>query len=164
MSARVLVSWLVWWLVSAALWLALVDKVDARELWVGAAAAAIAATAAVLVRSQRDQVLRPRVRWLRRAWRPLLGLVVDLWPLTVALVRRGILRREETGALTTVPFEATGDDPEQFAHRVLTEALGSLAPNTLVVEIDRERGVLIAHELVPTGRVERNARPLGPRP
>src|SRR4051812_39859501 len=103
---RTVFAWIGWWVASAALWLALVDKVDAKEWWLGAAAAAVAATAAVLVRAQRDVLLQPRLRWLRGAWRPLIGLAGDLRPLVVALWRRGVLRRDETGAIRELPFEA----------------------------------------------------------
>jgi hypothetical protein len=161
---RSVLAWIAWWIAGAALWLVLVDKVDAKEWWLGAAAATLAATAAVLVRSQRETLMRPRARWLRGAVRPASGMARDLVPLTAALWRRGVLRRDETGELTELPYACTGDDGEQLAHRVLTEPLGSLAPNTVVVEIDSDRGVLVAHELVPSGRVEDNALPLGPRP
>jgi hypothetical protein len=54
------------------------------------------------------------------------------------------------------------DDPRDGAHRVLTATLGSIAPNTVVVDIDLERRTLLAHELVPSGDVARSALPLGP--
>jgi multisubunit Na+/H+ antiporter MnhE subunit len=59
-----------------------------------------------------------------------------------------------------VPYTAVADDPGDAAHRVFTEALGSLAPNTLVVGIDRERRVLIVHELEPTADPAARVKPL----
>jgi multisubunit Na+/H+ antiporter MnhE subunit len=142
-------AWLIWWALLAALWLALVDTVVWPELVAGAAAAAIAATGAVVVRGQRRFLLRPRAAWARHALGPLRRTVTDLGPLAVALWRRGILRRDEHGELAEVPYAAVGDDPHDASHRVLTEALGSLAPNSIVVDIDRDRRVLLVHELVP---------------
>src|SRR5919206_4835110 len=81
-----------WWVLCAALWLALIDRIRLDELLTGVVAATIGAVAAVLVRQERQVVLRPRARWLRHAWRPMLGLVTDLVPLTRALVLRGVLR------------------------------------------------------------------------
>jgi multisubunit Na+/H+ antiporter MnhE subunit len=157
---RDLLSWLTWWALLAGLHLLLVDSVVGPELATGAVAAAIGATGAVLVRRQQHVLLRPRARWLRGAWRPLAGMVGDLVPLTRVLVARGLLRRGGSGALVEVPFDATSDDPEEAAYRSLTEALGSLAPNTIVVDVDRERGMLLAHQLRPTYRAASSATPL----
>src|ERR671933_1991854 len=92
----------VWWALLAALWLALVDTVVVPELVVGAVAAAIAATGAVVVRGQRRLLLRPRAAWLR-AVPPALGrALIDLAPLLAALWRRGVRRSDEHGALVEV--------------------------------------------------------------
>jgi multisubunit Na+/H+ antiporter MnhE subunit len=153
-------AWLVWWVLLAALWLALVDTVAVPELVTGAVAAAIAATGAVLVRSQRLLLLRPRAAWLRHAGRPLLRVGLDLGPLLRALWRRGIRRRDEHGVLVELPYAAVAQEPRAAAHRVFTETLGSLAPNTIVVGIDRERRMLLVHQLVPTDDPAADANPL----
>jgi multisubunit Na+/H+ antiporter MnhE subunit len=157
---RLLPVWLTWWLILAALYLLIDDTVQAPELVAGAIAAAAGATGATLVHRERQVLLRGDWRWLRAAWRPLLGLVADLWPLARALVARGVLRREERGVLVEVPFDATGDGPDDTARRVVTEALGSLAPNTIVVRVDTDRGRVVAHQLVPTDDPARRATPL----
>jgi multisubunit Na+/H+ antiporter MnhE subunit len=152
-------AWLAWWLALAALYLLLADTVVVPELATGAVAAALGATAAALVRRARPAP-RPQARWLGAALRPLLGVIGDLAPLARVLVVRGILRRPGAGALVEVPFRATSDDPDDVAHRALTQALGSLAPNTVVVDIDKERGVLIAHQLSLTSDAASRATPL----
>lgn len=158
----VAVAWLVWWVALAALYLLLIDTTLLPELVTGAVVAAVGATGAVLVRRQRHLLLRPRARWLRGAWRPLTGLVTDLVPLARVLVTHGMLRRPSPGRIVEVPYHHMGDDPEDAAHRALTQALGSLAPNTLVVDIDSERGVLLAHQLAPSDDAATAATPLGP--
>jgi multisubunit Na+/H+ antiporter MnhE subunit len=155
-------AWVIWWVVLAGLWLALVDTVVTPELVAGAVAAAIAATGAVVVRQQRRVLLRPRAVWLLAAWRPLLASVTDLRLLAVALWRRGVRRRPEEGRLVEVPYDAVGEDPEAAAHRVLTQALGSLAPNTLVVGVDHERRTMLVHQLVATDDPAAEAQPLPP--
>ena len=140
-------AWLIWWALLAALWLALVDTVVVPELVTGALAAAIAATGAVVVRGRRRLLLRPRAAWARAALGPLRRTVTDLGPLAVALWRRGILRRDERGALTEVPYTAVGDDP-------------SASVNTLVVDIEADRRTLVVHELVPTDDPAARAKPL----
>jgi multisubunit Na+/H+ antiporter MnhE subunit len=140
-------AWLIWFALLFALYLLLVDTVLVPELVVGAIAAAVGATGAVLVRSQRRLILRPRARHLRAAGPPLLGLFGDLPRLARVLVARGILRRPERGELVETPFTALRDTPEDATERAFAEALGSLAPGEIVVAIDRERGVLVRHRL-----------------
>jgi multisubunit Na+/H+ antiporter MnhE subunit len=151
---RLLRVWLAWWAVLAALYVLIDDSVLVPELAVGALAAAIGATGATLVHRERRVLLRGDARWLRVLWRPLLGLLTDLWPLVRALPRRG------GGQLVEIPFDATTDSPRDTARRALTEALGTLAPNTIVVRIDTERGVVVAHQLVPTGDPAAQATPV----
>jgi multisubunit Na+/H+ antiporter MnhE subunit len=153
-------AFVAWWVLCAALWLALVDRTRLDELLTGVVAATIGATASVLVRQERRIVLRPRARWLVQIWRPLLALVTDLWPLTRALVVRGVLRRPGTGQVHEVELDAVGATPEQAAFRVLTAAIGSVGPNTVVLDVDEDEGVVRAHQLVPTSDPERSAMPL----
>jgi multisubunit Na+/H+ antiporter MnhE subunit len=153
-------AWLIWWVLLAALWLALVDTVLVPELVAGAVSAAIAATGAVIVREQRRLLLRPKAAWIRSAGRPLRRTVTDLGPLARALWRRGIRRRDEHGAMAEVPYAAVGDTPDAATHRAFTQALGSLGPNTLVVGVDRDRRVLLVHQLVPTDDPAADAKPL----
>jgi len=153
-------AWLVWWALLAALWLALVDTVVVPELVAGAVGAAIAATGAVLVRGRRQILLRPRAAWLPAALRALVRFGPDLLKLATALWRRGVRRGGEGGRLVEVPYSAVADDPEAAAHRALTEALGSFAPNSIVVEVDRDRRVLLVHELVHTDDPAAGAKPL----
>ena len=147
--------WLTWWVLLAALYVLIDDSVLLPELVVGALAAAIGATGATLVHRERQVLLKGDVRWLRSLWRPLAGLVGDLWPLLRALPRRG-----GTGGMVEIPFDATTDGPRDTARRALTEALGTLAPNTIVVRIDTDRGVVIAHQLVSTDDPAAGATPV----
>jgi multisubunit Na+/H+ antiporter MnhE subunit len=147
--------WLTWWVLLAALYVLIDDSVLLPELVAGALAAAIGATGATLVHRERQVLLKGDVRWLSALWRPLAGLVGDLWPLLRALPRRG-----GTGGLVEIPFDATTDGPRDTARRALTEALGTLAPNTIVVRIDTDRGVVIAHQLVSTDDPAAGATPV----
>jgi multisubunit Na+/H+ antiporter MnhE subunit len=151
----------VWWVLCGALWLALVDRTRLDELLTGIVAATLGATAAVLVRQQRQVILRPRLRWLARSGRVLLSFVPELWPLTRALVLRGILRRPGTGEIVELPFSAVEEAPRDAAFRVLSVTLGSFAPNTIVIGVDADARVLRAHQLVPTSDPARSAMPLG---
>jgi len=142
-------AWLAWLLLSAALWLALVDRVPLQELAAGAGVAALAASAAVIVRRRRPVLLAPRPRWAGRLLRALAGLAGDLPLLARVLWRRGLLRREPGGgALVEQPFGALDPhDGAQAAERALSLSIGSLAPATVVVDLDEERAVLVSHRL-----------------
>jgi hypothetical protein len=135
-------AWLAWWTLLTALYIVLVDSRRLEELVAAVAVGALGAGAAVLVRQERDVVLRPRPRWILRELRALGRWPRDLVALAVALVRR------PRGEVIEVPFAATGDDPEDAARRALAVAGRSLAPNTIVIAIDEERGVLIEHRLM----------------
>ena len=142
-------AWVTWFVLLYALYLLLADNTVLPELLTGVVAAAIGATGAVVVRAQRARLLAPRPRMLAGAWRPLLGVFGDLVPLIRVLVSHGMRRRPSPSRITETPFTALSDSGEDAAERAFAEALGSLAPNTIVVGLDRERGVLLTHRLAP---------------
>jgi multisubunit Na+/H+ antiporter MnhE subunit len=151
--------WIAWWLALALLYLLLDDSLKLPELAVGAIAAAVGATGATLV-ARHSPAARPQGRWLIAALRPLLGVFGDLAALASVLVRRGILRHDDAGVLVEVPFRATSDELDDVAYRAWTETLGSLAPNTVVVDVDKTRGILLAHQLHATSDAPARAAPL----
>jgi len=154
-----IIAWVGWWLASAALYLVLVDTVALPELVTGAVIATVAASGATLLRAQRRVVMRPRVRWLAGLWRPVLSYPTDLWTVTRALARR----EPAPGKLYALPFEPGVDSGRSAARRVLGPTAGSFAPNTIVVGLDSERGLLLVHQLVPSADPVADADPLGLR-
>src|SRR2546423_1095425 len=102
-------AWIACWALSAALWLALIDNTHFQELMAGVVVAALGATAAVLVRSQRRVVLRPRVGWLLGLWKPVAAYPRDLVLVVLALARRA------RGRIVAVPFAAGEEGPEEAA-------------------------------------------------
>jgi multisubunit Na+/H+ antiporter MnhE subunit len=147
-------AWAGWWVVSAGVWLWLVDNTHVPELIVGAGVSTLAATAAVVVRQQRLVVLRPRGRWLLRLWRPLVTFPRDIWLLARALPRRRV------GRFYALPAHVGGDDPHAAAQRVLMQGAASFSPNTYVIGTDVDRELVLVHQLVLTGDVESDADPL----
>src|SRR4051794_15292655 len=134
-------AWVGWWLVLLGFWLVLSNAATAQDLGAGAVVAAIGATASVLVRSQRRFVARPRAVWVVRLVRPVSAIPGDLVRLA------GALARPSGGELVEVPFTPGGDSPEAAARRMLAAGAGTLAPAAIVVDVDEERGVLLAHRL-----------------
>jgi hypothetical protein len=150
------VAWIGWWVVSAAVYLVLVDSVSPAELVTGSVIAIIGASGATLVRAQRRAVMRPEPAWLLRLWRPVVRYPVDLLTLTRALVKR----RPVQGRLFALTFDPGPDDARSAARRVLGPTAGSFAPNTFVVGFDPVRGLLLVHQLLPSGDPIADADPL----
>jgi multisubunit Na+/H+ antiporter MnhE subunit len=135
-------AWLGWWALLAALYVVLTDSRRLEELVAAGVVGALGATAAVIVRGERELVLRPRpsdvVGELRNVLR---------WPRDLALLATALVRRP-AGRVVEMPFELTGDEARDAGRHALAVAGRSLTPNTIVIAVDEERGVVRAHELV----------------
>ncbi|MDQ3752678.1 MAG: Na+/H+ antiporter subunit E [Actinomycetota bacterium] len=142
--------WFAWWIGLVLLWQLFVNTFAAPEVFAGLLAAAIAATAAEVVRGQGLVHFHPNPRWLLRARKLPFAVLVDCRIVMGALWRQ--LRRPQLaqGTFTAVPFTAGGDDAEAAARRAIYVAAISLTPNTFVVGIDREKDTMLVHQLVST--------------
>ncbi|MGH3515406.1 MAG: Na+/H+ antiporter subunit E [Pseudonocardiaceae bacterium] len=149
-------SWLAWWVLLMALWIILDWSLDVAELLVGAGVAAAGAVAAELVGHQTDSHFRVRIRWLI----PLLGLPGQVLRDTVivfAALGRLLIRGEQPASgFVEVPKVWGDESTEGISRRVLLMGGTSVAPNTFVLGMDRERDVMVVHYLVlPTQRAAR---------
>jgi multisubunit Na+/H+ antiporter MnhE subunit len=140
--------WVAWYVPLVVLWLAFVDTFAPEEMIVGLVAAAIAATAADLVRSQDLVRFRMETRWLRGLPQLPWQVLHDTWLLTVALWRH-CTGRPVRGVFRVVPFPSEADDARSAARRALVTALCSVAPNTVVVGVEGHEGEMLVHQLVP---------------
>jgi multisubunit Na+/H+ antiporter MnhE subunit len=140
----------VWWLAFFGLWLALVGTKAWLELVAGACAATIGLIALAVVTAQGLLGFRFHPRWLVEAGRPLARIVPDFLLLARALLER----RRRAGAFRAIPFDPGGDTPLGAGRRAFVTIAGSLAPNTLVVDVDRERNLLLVHEFDPKAAPE----------
>jgi multisubunit Na+/H+ antiporter MnhE subunit len=114
----------------------------------GLVAAAVAATAAELVRDQDLVRFRLQVVWLRDLYRLPGQLLGDSWTLAAALWRQ-LTGRRVRGVFRALPFPTEGDDARSAARRSLVTGVVSLTPNTYVVGIEGDEGVMLVHQLVP---------------
>jgi multisubunit Na+/H+ antiporter MnhE subunit len=142
--------WFAAWVAGYALWLLLTDSVRLIELFAGVAVAAIGATGFELVRRQRlaQQAIRPSL--ISRAWRVLSHIVPDVGRLTRAAVLQLFQREPVRGRIVAMPLGFAGDDPESRAGRAVAAGLGSIAPNSIVIGVDQDSGLLLVHQLEPT--------------
>jgi multisubunit Na+/H+ antiporter MnhE subunit len=144
---RRITAWAIGWLLAAALYLLLIDITDLPELLVGAGAAALAATGLELAREQGLIGDGIRRRWLLRLYRPIMKVPTDILIVSLMAVRAIADRRPRHGTFRALPFNSGGDAELASGRRALVEAMGSLAPNTFVIGIDEDQGLILAHQL-----------------
>lgn len=95
---RRVTTWLAWWALLFAFWLVLTFTPVVSELVVGAAAAAIAATAAELEWHERLIGFRPRLTWVLRVYRLPLEIARDTFTVFGLLFHHLTGRKEMQGA------------------------------------------------------------------
>jgi hypothetical protein len=145
------IFWLGWWLFCFVLWMLLVFKTEALEFVAGAVAAALAATAAELVRSLGYAPFAGELRWLRWVARLPREVAVDCAVLTRALWLQLAGKRRIEGSFRVIHFEGCGgDDPHSEARRAVAKWLGGVSPNAYVVGFDEKREIVLVHQLVRT--------------
>jgi hypothetical protein len=138
---------------TAGLYLLLIDTTSLPELYAmaGVVLLAVLALAASLERGFTEAAIRGR--FLRRAYRPVLQVPGHIWLLLAETADQIVHRRASRGQFRAVSF-AAGDEPDDIGRRALSEILGSLAPNTIVIGVDTERQLLLVHQLHRTGTPE----------
>jgi len=148
-------AWLVWWVLLISFWVILDDSIALDELLAGAGAAALAATLAELVGHQAATRFRMRAGWVI----PALGLpgqvVRDTVIVFAALWRRLAHGEQPPSGFREIPARFGDDSDEGVTRRVLLVGGRSVAPNTFVLGIDRERNVMVVHQLVNEGKPAR---------
>jgi multisubunit Na+/H+ antiporter MnhE subunit len=137
--------WIAWYLPLVVLWLAFVDTLALAEVVVGLVAAAVAATAAEVVRDQDLVRFRIRLSWLRDLYRLPGQVLADSRVLTVALWRQ-LTGRPMQGRFRALPFPIDQDAARSAGRRALVTGFVSLTPNAYVVGIEDD-GVLLIHQL-----------------
>jgi multisubunit Na+/H+ antiporter MnhE subunit len=65
-----------------------------------------------------------------------------------ALARRLLRGEQPDSGFREVPVRIGDDSPEGVSRRVLLVGGRSVAPNTFVAGIDRDRGTMLVHQLV----------------
>jgi hypothetical protein len=154
MSVRAVGIVVMSWIALAAVYLLLVDLLTLPEIFTGAAVAVIATIGSELVRAHGVARSRPVAQGVVRAWKPVARAPKDFGLVCLAIATR---RR---GRLRALPFRHGGGDPAQQGRRAMAEALGSFAPNTIVLGVDEARDLIFAHQLVVTGDPEQAIDPL----
>lgn len=158
-AARRVGSWLAWWVLMMSFWVMIDNSVETDELLAGAGAAALAAVFAELVTYQAATRFRMRIGWLGPALRLPGQVAGDTIIVYRALWRRLVHGEQPPSAFLELPARFGDDTPEGMTRRTLLVGGTSLAPNTFVLGLDRERDVMVVHRLVAGTRgTENNGR------
>ena len=147
-AARRVVAWLVWWVLLMSFWIVVDDSIARDELLAGAGAAALGAFLAELVSYQAAARFRMRAEWLAPALRLPVQVVLDTGVVFAALWRRLVHGEEPPSGFRELPARFGDDSDEGVTRRALYVGGRSVAPNTFVLGIDRDRDVMIVHQLV----------------
>ena len=138
-----------WWLALGGWWVLLVGTNAGVELVAGACAATIGTAFALAIRRQRLLRFRFEPRWLAKTskvpWKVIEELGVVLWALVLQLARRRPIR----SAYRAFPFPAGREDAVSAGRRAIATLADSMSPNTVPLDIDLERGLVLRHELDP---------------
>jgi len=141
---RSVLFWLGWTVALAALWVLAIGVFTRVEVVAAALAGAASATLMLLLRREGAFGFMPQLSWLARYPKAFWHVLKELVPLAVALVRR------PRSAWLELEFPAGGDDVASASRRALATFGENLSPNTIVADIDVDRGIAIRHDLDPT--------------
>lgn len=147
--AQIILLWFAEFLALLGIWLLFVSNLHISDLLVGVAAAVIATTADEIVKGQDFARFRPRMKWLLMVfWEPwyvLTGTASIWW----AVVRK-LAGKKSKALFKAIEFDSGGDDSESAARRALAIVLTTIPPNFVVIDIDRERDLMLIHQVSPT--------------
>ena len=135
---------------AGAFYLLLVDTTSLPELYVLAGVALIAAVAFEASREACFPEARISARWLTRSWRAVVRIPADAALLCAELIAQLVQQRPRRGQFRAVPFKA-GTTEHDRGRYALTEIIGSLAPNTIVIGVDPDSELLLVHQLRRNG-------------
>lgn len=138
---------LLWWAALFGWWLVLTGTNAGLEEIAAACAALLGALLALALRRHRLLRYRFEARWLARAlkapWKVVEELGIVFWALALHLTGR----RRFSSSYRAFAFPAGGDDPTSAGRRAVAAEADALSPNTIPVDIDEQRGLVLRHEL-----------------
>ena len=138
-----------WWLVLTSWWIVAVGTNAGLELVAAVCAGLLGASFALALRSNGLLRYRFEARWLAKTrkvpWKIVHEIGIVFWALALHLA--GL--RRLSSRYRAFEFPAGGNDPTSAGRRAVASEADALSPNTMPVDIDCERGVVLRHELDP---------------
>ncbi|HEY0383546.1 MAG TPA: hypothetical protein VGC72_15255 [Candidatus Elarobacter sp.] len=134
------------WIGCTAIEMMLIGKIDPQETPVGIALAGVAAVGTVAALVAAGERYAPPLSALAALPKLALTVVRDAFAVTGVLVR-ALRGSAPDDGLDEIAFDPGGDDARSAAARALAVASASAGPNSIVVNVDCERRVLVIHRL-----------------
>jgi hypothetical protein len=128
-------------------YLQLIDTTSLPELYVLAGVALACAVGFELAREQGFVEARVLPWWLLRSWRLIWRIPSDIAIVCWEALAQLVSPRATRGTFRAISFSATKRTSVDTGRRALAETVGSFAPNTIIVGVDAERGLLLTHQL-----------------
>ncbi len=128
---------------AGAFYLVLIDTDSPPELY-ALVAIALLATAAYRAYREPSASRLGAGHWALRTGRPIVAIPGQLLLLTRVAIAQLVSPEARRGTFRAVSFST---DATQTGREALAELFGSIAPNTIVIGVDREREQLVAHQL-----------------
>lgn len=147
-------------LIGGGFYLLLIDTASLPELYALAGVAVACALAFGLAREQGFAAGRVVPWWLIRGWRVIVRIPPDIAILCREAIVQLVAPRQRRGEFRAGAFGAVKQTPEDTGRRAVSEWLGSLSPNTIVVGVDPDRSLLLVHQLHRQGDIDQ-IDPLG---
>jgi hypothetical protein len=141
-------------LVGGGFYLLLIDTTSLPELYVLAGVALACAIGLSLGREQGFVEARFMPWWLVRSWRLVYRIPADVVIVCAEALRQALHPQAVRGVFRASAFRAVAEEPKPTGRRAVAETVGSVAPNTIVVGVDPDRGLLLVHQLRRQGGPE----------
>ncbi|MFL5344549.1 MAG: hypothetical protein ACJ8AT_07135 [Hyalangium sp.] len=151
------------WVLFFGAWLLFVGKLELAELLAGSVAAAMAATGSSIAWATDLARFGAHLSWVAQGWRLPLYMVTDTCEVLGILLRHLFTRHKAESLLRAVPYEACGSSDDAAAMRALAITYTNITPSFVVVDIDREKRLMLFHRL-NEGELTEMTRKLGAKP
>ena len=135
---------------AGAFYLLLVDTTSLPELYTLIGVALLGAVGFEAAREQGFPEARISLRWLLRSWRAMMRVPLDTGLLCRELIAQLVHGKRQRGQFRAIPFKA-GPGEHDRGRYAMTEIVGSLAPNTIVIGVDADNDLLLVHQLRRNG-------------
>lgn len=142
-----------WYVITAAMawlaWVAFTGELSFEESLAGAGCALFCAWFCIRTWREMDLLIALRTADFLQCWRLPWTILQGAGQVIAVLARDLTTGPRAESILCAVPFERRHDGNGMF-RRVLAVSYTSVSPNTIVIGIDRRRGLMLYHAISPT--------------
>jgi hypothetical protein len=144
-------SFFSWWIALTVLWMAFIGQWKPQEFWAGVLASAISTTAGVVLGSQRIAWFAFNPNLLKEVWRIPGYVISGTWEILRGLAQQLFSPRRPPSLLRVARYFATEDSHTAATQRALAITYTTATPNSLILNIERKKGLILYHQILPSG-------------